>query len=210
MFLHPSLPRRIARLLVGLFFYGFAMALMIRANIGVAPWDVFGLGLVHRTGLDFGLLAVAVGALLLLLWIPLRQKPGIGTVLNVLLCGPFADVGLRVLPSQHVWWLQALSFTAGLLLLAVASGIYIGAALGAGPRDGLMLGLRARTGWPIWVTRTLVEGTVLVSGWLLGGSVGVGTLAFALLIGPLVARTIPWLAPRAKKPGMVEPTAVLS
>ncbi|MCJ8503287.1 hypothetical protein MRU69_00210 [Kocuria flava] len=127
----------------------------------------------------------------LLLWIPMRQKPGIDTVLNVLLVGPSAEIGLAVLGEPEALWARILLFTGGLLLLAAASGLYIGAQLGPGPRDGLMTGLHQSLGLPIWFVRTAIEGTVLVLGWLLGGSVGVGTVAFALLIGPLINLALP-------------------
>ncbi|NQX25970.1 hypothetical protein HQQ81_01210 [Microbacteriaceae bacterium VKM Ac-2854] len=195
-----SLYVRIPRLLIGLAVYGFADALMIRAVIGVDPWTVFAQGFVNVTGLGFGLLTNIIGLLVLLLWIPLKQKPGIGTVANVLLLGPFIELSVWLLPAPGEWWAKGLMFTAGLVLLAVASGIYIGAQLGAGPRDGLMTGIQRRTGWPLWVGRTGIELTVLLVGWLLGGNVGVGTVAFALLIGPLCNLTLPLLGvPLTKK-----------
>lgn len=185
--------RRIAQLLVGLFLYGIAIAMMVRAGIGVAPWDVLTQGLNRQTGISFGALTVIIGAVVLLLWIPIRQKPGVGTVLNVLLIGPAADVGLAFIPQQHEPVLQGLLFAAGLALLAVATGLYIGARLGPGPRDGLMTGIHNRYGWKLWIVRTGIEVTVLVVGWLLGGQVGIGTLAFALLVGPMVGVTLPLL-----------------
>lgn len=188
--------RPVPRLLIGLVLYGFADAMMIRAAIGVDPWTVFAQGLAHQTGLGIGLLTNAIGLLVLLLWIPLRQRPGLGTVLNVLVVGTMIDVGLHVLATPEEWWARGLLFAGGLLLLAVASGIYIGAHLGPGPRDGLMLGLHTRTGLPIWVGRSGVELTVLVLGWLLGGDVGLGTLLFAVLIGPLCSITLPLLGVR--------------
>lgn len=184
--------RRIAQLLVGLFLYGFAIAMMVRAGIGVAPWDVLTQGLVKQTGITFGVITIIVGAIVLLLWIPIRQKPGIGTVLNILLIGPAADIGLALIPQQHSPLLQGLMFAGGLALLAVATGLYVGARLGPGPRDGLMTGINARWGWKIWIVRTGIEVTVLTIGWLLGGQVGIGTLAFALLIGPMVGVTLPF------------------
>ena len=180
-----SLPRRVVRLLIGLGLYGFADALMIRAAVGVDPWTVFAQGVSVHTGLSIGVLTNIIGLLVLLLWIPLRQRPGVGTVLNVLLLGPIIDLSLWMLPAVPALWGQVLMFSAGLVLLAVASGIYIGAGLGPGPRDGLMTGIHNRTGLPIWVGRTGVEASVLLIGWLFGGNVGFGTLAFALLIGPL-------------------------
>lgn len=183
--------RPVPRLLIGLVLYGFADAMMIRAGIGVDPWTVFSQGLSRQTGLGIGLLTNVIGLLVLLLWIPLRQRPGLGTVLNVLVVGTMIDVGIAVLPAPELWWTRALLFAGGLLLLAVASGIYIGARLGPGPRDGLMTGLHARTGLPIWIARSGVEVTVLLVGWALGGDVGLGTLLFAALIGPLCSVTLP-------------------
>jgi uncharacterized membrane protein YczE len=185
--------RRGSQLLAGLFLYGIAIALMVRAGIGVSPWDVLTQGLATQTGLPFGLLTNLIGVAVLLLWIPLRQKPGVGTVLNVLLIGPSAQLGLWLIPQQTVPWVQALVFAGGLAMLAIATGLYIGARLGPGPRDGLMTGLHRRTGWKIWVVRTIIEVTVLTIGWILGGQVGVGTLLFALLIGPMVNVTLPLL-----------------
>lgn len=201
--------RRVAQLLVGLFLYGFSLGLMVRAAVGVGPWDVFSQGVSLKTGLSFGLLTNIIGALVLLLWIPLRQRPGVGTVANVLLIGPSAEVGLALVPSPDELWARILLFVGGLLLLAVASGLYIGARLGPGPRDGLMTGLNSRFGVPIWLGRTIVEVSVLGIGWLLGGNVGFGTVAFALFIGPLVGRTIPFFRvplPAAPAPApVVEP-----
>lgn len=185
--------RRVAQLLLGLFLFGISIAMMVRAGIGLPPWDVLTQGLHRQTGLSFGVLTVIIGALVLLLWIPLRQKPGLGTVLNVLLIGPAADLGLAFIPQQHEPVLQGLLFAGGLALIAVASGLYIGARLGPGPRDGLMTGLHDRLGMRIGLARTIVEVTVLGAGWLLGGQVGIGTLAFALLVGPMVGVALPVL-----------------
>ena len=187
------LTRRITQLLVGLVLYGFAISMMVRAGIGVSPWDVLSQGITKQTGIPFGWVTNIVGALVLLLWIPIRQKPGIGTILNVLLVGTSAQLGLMVLPALHSLALQVLLFAGGLSLLAVATGLYIGAGFGPGPRDGLMTGAHKRFGWPIWIVRTAIELTVLGIGWLLGGNVGVGTIAFALLIGPMVNLTLPLL-----------------
>jgi uncharacterized membrane protein YczE len=174
--------------------------MMIEAHIGVAPWDVLALGFVKQTGLPFGLLTNIIGAVVLLFWIPIRQKPGIGTVLNVLIIGQSAQLGLTLIPLQSVLWVQILFFVAGLALLAFATGLYIGARFGPGPRDGLMTGVHRRTGWKIWIVRSGIEVTVLLIGWALGGDFGVGTVAFAFLIGPLVNITLPWLlVPAAAK-----------
>jgi uncharacterized membrane protein YczE len=184
--------RRIPQLFLGLFLYGIAIALIVRAAIGVAPWDVLTQGISLKTGWGFGVITIVIGAFLLLLWIPLRQKPGIGTVLNVLLVGPAADFGLWIIPADLDLWARILLFAAGLFVLALATGLYLGARFGAGPRDGLMTGIHERTGWPIWVGRTGIELTVLSIGWLLGGNVGIGTVLFAVLVGPLCGITIPW------------------
>lgn len=185
--------RRIVQLLVGLFLYGFGIALMIKAAVGVSPWDVLSQGVSLHTGIPFGFVTNLIGLVVLLLWIPIRQKPGIGTVLNVLLVGPSAQFGLWVLPEQTSLVPQILVFALGLLTVAVATGLYIGARFGPGPRDGLMTGIHHKWGWKIWIVRTAIEATVLLIGWILGGNVGLGTLAFALLIGPMVHKTIPWL-----------------
>ncbi len=184
--------RRVAQLLAGLFFYGFSIGMMIRAGLGVSPWDVLGQGTSLQTGIPFGFVTNLIGLVVLLLWIPLRQKPGPGTVLNVLLVGPSAEVALAVLATPGNVVDQIVLFAAGLVLLAVATGLYLGARMGPGPRDGLMTGLHARFGWPIWAVRTGIEVSVLAVGWALGGAVGLGTVAFALLIGPMVNRTVPF------------------
>ena len=204
-----NMTRRLAQLLVGLFLYGMGIALMVRAGVGVAPWDVLTLGIEKQTGLGFGLITFIVSLFVMLLWIPIRQKPGIGTVMNVLLVGPFAQVGLWIIPPIDGLLWKILVFASGLLILAIATGLYIGARFGPGPRDGLMTGIHARWGWRIWIVRTSIEVVVLSIGWVLGGDVGFGTLAFALLIGPLVNITIPRLrVPLATAPKDPEPVVV--
>jgi len=190
------LTRRLVQLLIGLFLYGIAIALMVRGGIGLSPWDVLAQGVSLKTGIPFGFVTNLIGLVVLAFWIPLRQRPGLGTVLNVLLVGPSAQLGLDLLPQQTELWAEVLFFAAGLALLAVATGLYIGPSLGPGPRDGLMTGLHARTGRPIWMVRTAIEVTVLIIGWILGGNVGIGTLAFALLVGPLCSLTLPFFAIR--------------
>lgn len=179
------LPRRIAQLLIGLFLYGIGIAFMVRGEIGAAPWDVLSQGISLHVPLTFGVITVLTSVVVLLLWIPLRQRYGIGTVLNALIVGPSADVGLWLIPAEPPLWIGVGFFVIGLLVLSAATGLYIGAQFGPGPRDGLMTGLHARTGWPIWVVRTGIEVTVVAVGWSLGGIVGIGTVAFALLVGPL-------------------------
>lgn len=190
---------RLSRLIPGLLLYGIADAFMIRAAVGVDSWTVFGQGVALHTGLSIGLLTNIIGLCVLLLWIPLRQRPGLGTILNILLVGPGIDLGLWLLPAPEALWARIAFFAIGLLLLAVASGIYIGAHLGPGPRDGLMTGIHARFGTPLWIGRTGVELTVLLIGWLLGGNVGLGTVAFALLIGPLCGITLPLFDPERRR-----------
>jgi uncharacterized membrane protein YczE len=199
------LSRRILQLFGGLFLYGFAIALMIRGGVGVPPWDVLTQGIALQTGWAFGLLTNVIGAIVLLLWIPIKQKPGIGTVANVLLIGPSIEVGLLVVSAPESLVLRIALFAAGLVLLAIASGLYLGARMGPGPRDGLMTGIHRRWGWKIWTVRTAIEASVLGIGWLLGGNVGLGTLAFALLIGPMVGVMIPLLrVPEARNRDAVQ------
>ncbi|WP_082462474.1 YitT family protein [Agromyces sp. Leaf222] len=192
----PILVRRFVQLYLGLLLYGIAIALIVRGELGVAPWDVLTQGIAKQTGLNFGLVTIITSAFVLLLWIPIRQKPGFGTIMNALLVGPAADLGLWLVPSGLDLWVRILLLPAGILVLAIATGLYIGAHFGPGPRDGLMTGLHRRTGWPIWIVRTSIEVVVLAAGWLLGGNVGIGTVAFALLIGPLCGYTIPLFAIR--------------
>lgn len=199
--------RRWVQLLLGLFLYGLAIAMMIRAAIGISPWDVLAQGVSLRTGIPFGLVTNIVGVIVLLLWIPLRQRLGIGTVLNALLIGPSAEVGLWLIPLQDNIWVRIALFVGGLLLLAVATGLYIGARFGPGPRDGLMTGINTRFGVRIWIVRTSIEVVVLVIGWILGGNVGIGTLAFAVLVGPLVHITMPILRVPDLPPGLNPPAS---
>ena len=187
------LSERVIRLIIGLFLFGWAVAMMLRARVGVDPWTVFAEGLAITTGVSIGWWVVIIGIGVLLLWIPLRQRPGIGTVLNALLVGPFMEVALIFVETPDSLFHRWMVFLSGVLMLAIASGIYIGARFGPGPRDGLMTGANARFGWPIWAVRTSVEVTVLIIGWILGGDFGVGTIVFALAIGPLVHRTLPVL-----------------
>ncbi|MCR2809445.1 MULTISPECIES: hypothetical protein [unclassified Microbacterium] len=194
------MPRRVLQLLVGLFLYGAGCALTVQAGLGIDPWTVFAQGISLHTGIGIGWVTNILGFVVLLLWIPLRQKPGIGTVANILLVGTSMQVVLWLIPPVTGFAAQLGMLVAGILLVAVASGLYIGARFGAGPRDGLMTGLHARLGWPIWICRVVVEATVLAAGWALGGTVGIGTVLFAVLIGPLVHVALPLLdtAPAAR------------
>ncbi len=183
--------RRLCALYVGLWLYGFSMAVMIRAALGLDPWDVFHQGVVRHVPLSFGTVTAVTGVAVLLAWIPLRQKPGLGTVSNVVVIAISVDVGLWLLPQVQALPVRVGAMAAAVVLNAVATVLYIGAGMGPGPRDGLMTGLVQRTGRPVWAIRTGIEATVLVTGWLLGGSVGIGTLVYAFGIGPLIHLMIP-------------------
>jgi uncharacterized membrane protein YczE len=186
--------RRLVQLFAGLFLYGIGIALIVRGELGVAPWDVLTQGIAKQTGLGFGLIIIISSGVVLLLWIPIRQRPGFGTIMNALLVGVAADVGLSLIPAGLDLWVRITLLAGGIVVVAAATGLYIGARFGPGPRDGLMTGLHRVTGWKIWIVRTGIELLVLGAGWLLGGNVGLGTVAFALLIGPLCGYTIPLFA----------------
>lgn len=188
--------RRLTQLFAGLLLYGFSMALLVEAGLGLDPWDVLHQGIAERTGLTIGTVVIAVGVLVLLLWIPLRQRPGFGTIANALVIGLAADASIWLLPAPDQLAVRIAFVVAGVLLNAVATAAYIGARLGPGPRDGLMTGLVRRTGGSVRVVRTSIEVVVLATGWLLGGTVGVGTVAYALAIGPLVHVLLPKLQVR--------------
>ena len=175
-----------ALLLLGLAGYGFSMAMMVQAGLGLDPWDVFHQGLSRHTGMTIGVASAVVGLVVLLAWIPLRNRPGIGTIANVIVIAVTVDVGIAVLPAPEDLRLRVPMMLGAVLLNAVSTVLYIGAGLGPGPRDGLMTGLVARTGLSVRLIRTLIEATVLTAGWLLGGTVGVGTVIYAFGIGPLV------------------------
>ncbi|MBJ7336235.1 hypothetical protein [Mycolicibacterium sp.] len=177
-------------LLVGLMGYGFSMAMMVRAGLGLDPWDVFHQGLAGRTGMTIGLASAVVGVAVLLAWIPLRNRPGIGTVANVIVIAVTVDAGMALLPAPTEMPIRIAMMLGAVLLNALSTVLYIGAGLGPGPRDGLMTGLVARTGLSVRLVRTSIEATVLAVGWLLGGTVGVGTLVYAFGIGPLVQLTL--------------------
>jgi len=186
-----KLARRLPQLLIGLWLYGFAMAMFIRSGLGLDPWDVFHSGLQRLLGLSFGTVVIAVGFAVLLLWIPLRQWPGLGTIANAVVIGLAADATLALIPQATDWRVSWTLLIGGLLLNGLAGGLYIGSQLGPGPRDGLMTGLARRTGWSLRLVRTGLELSVLAIGWLLGGAVGIGTVVYALAIGPLVQFFLP-------------------
>ena len=186
---------KLARCITGLAFFGFGISLFLRANLGLAPWDIFHKGLSKKLDMSIGLVIVGVGLLLLLLWIPLRQRPGVGTILNALEIGFVVNLTKPLIGEPDQLIIRALMVVAGVLVIGLGSALYIGAGLGSGPRDGLMLGLSKYSikgrQISIRVARTAVELTVMVAGLLLGGSIGVGTLIFMFGIGPLVQLILP-------------------
>ncbi|HWK26815.1 MAG TPA: hypothetical protein VNS09_09645 [Solirubrobacter sp.] len=183
--------RRLVQLYAGLALYGASMAMMIRAGLGLDPWDVFHQGVSEKTGLSFGTVVIITGALVLMAWIPLRQWPGIGTVSNVFVIGIAVDLTLDVIGAVHGLPAQLALLVTGVFLNGVAGAAYIGAGLGPGPRDGLMTGLVLRTGGSVGRIRTGIEISVLVAGFALGGTVGLGTVLYAVSIGPLLQRLLP-------------------
>jgi uncharacterized membrane protein YczE len=200
----PAVSRRLGRRLVqlsaGLALYGLSMALLVRAGLGVMPWDVLHQGITRTLGGSLGLVSAVVGAGVLLLWIPLRQRPGVGTVSNVVVIGLSVDASLAVIPSVDSLAVRVLLVPLGIVLNAVATASYIGVRLGPGPRDGLMTGLVARTGGSVRLVRTAIEVTVVAVGWLLGGTLGVATVLYAVAIGPLVQPLLPRLTVHDRTP----------
>ncbi len=192
--------RRLVQLFTGLALYGVSLAFLLRAGLGLAPWDVLHQGLAELLGATVGQMVIAVSFVVLLLWIPLRERPGFGTIANALLVGVFVDLTLIVLDDAGPWPARIGLLLAGILLNGLATALYIGASLGSGPRDGLMTGLVRRTGRSVRVVRTSLELTVLVAGWLLGGTVGVGTLLYAVAIGPLAHALLPLLTVGPPRP----------
>jgi len=186
-----ELLRRLPRLIVGLVLFGVGIAMLVIANLGLPPWEVMHQGISQRTGIPLGTVGIMTGILVLLLWIPLKERIGIGTVFNVFLIGIVIDVTLAVFPDTiDTTWLRWALMFGGVAVIAIGSGLYIGVGLGPGPRDGLMTGI-ARRGIPISIARGSIEITVLVAGWFLGGTVGVGTVVFAFGVGPLIAIFLP-------------------
>lgn len=179
------LPRRLFQLSSGLVLYGASVALLVRGRLGLEPWGVLHQGLSERTGLSMGVVSIIVGAVVLLLWIPLRQRPGLGTVSNVFVVGIAMDATLAVVPDAHALAARIALLVAGIVLNGAATGLYIAARFGPGPRDGLMTGLHRVTGRSVRLVRTAIEIAVVTTGFVLGGSLGFGTVAYALAIGPL-------------------------
>jgi uncharacterized membrane protein YczE len=187
------LPRRLTQLYAGLALYGVSMALLVRAELGVMPWDVLHQGIARHVGWSLGTVSIAVGALVLLLWVPLRERPGLGTVSNVVVIGLAVDATLAVLAPVEALPGRVALVVAGIGLNAVATAAYIGVRMGPGPRDGLMTGLVRRSGRPVRLVRTGIEVAVVATGWLLGGTLGLATVLYALAIGPLVQPLLPRL-----------------
>ena len=184
--------RRSVQLLLGLALYGTSVAMLTRAHLGLEPWGVLAEGVMKHTGLTFGTVTGLISVAVLLLWIPLRQRPGIGTVANVVVISVMVDVVRAVLPDQHDLGWQIVLLVGGVTLNGLATATYVGARLGPGARDGLMSGLSARTGWSVRLVRTGIEITVVVAGFALGGTLGFGTVLYALAIGPLTQALLPW------------------
>lgn len=191
------LSARLVQLNIGLFLYGFTMAMLVESTLGLDPWDVFHEGVTQHVDLTFGQVVIATGAVILLLWIPLKQMPGVGTLLNVLVIGLAADFGIAVIAQPDEMWLRVLLLVGGVVGNGFAGALYIGAALGSGPRDGLWLGLVRRTGRSVRFWRTAIEVAALAIGFALGGTVGAGTVLYALAIGPIVQFFLPHLRPFA-------------
>jgi uncharacterized membrane protein YczE len=184
-------PQRWLMLFSGFLAWGFGLALFVRANLGLGPWDAFHQGLGFQLGITIGTASMIAGLIVLLFWIPLRQRPGLGTVFNVLTIGPFTDLGLWLLPQEiENLWLRGAMLAGGMACIGLGSALYLPAGLGAGPRDGLMMGLHDKLGWSIRLSRTAVEASALAIGWAMGGTVGIGTVVFALGVGPLVQASL--------------------
>ena len=190
--------RRVTMLALGLTLFGVSVAMLVLADLGLASWDVFHQGVAKQTGLSQGMATICTSLSVLLLWIPLRQKPGIGTLANAFVVGLVVDAVLALTPDVGNDLTRWVLLIAGVLLNGVATGMYIGAGLGPGPRDGLMTGI-AKRGHSVRMVRTCIEIVVLAVGWLLGGTVGVGTVLFAVAIGPLAHLTIPWFTSRSER-----------
>lgn len=189
--------RRFVQLVAGLAFYGTSMAMMIRSTLGLNPWDVLHEGVTLRTGWSFGTVTALTGLIVLLAWIPLRQRPGIGTVANIAVIAVSVDVVLALLPAPGSLVARVALLVGGVVGNGLATATYVGARLGPGPRDGLMTGVHARSGVSVRAVRTGLEITVLTLGWLLGGTVGLGTVLYALAIGPLTQLFLPWVTVRS-------------
>ncbi|WP_210648718.1 YitT family protein [Nocardioides sp. SYSU D00065] len=198
------LTRRLPQLFVGLFLYGVSLALMVRGALGLAPWDVLHSGFIRHVPMTLGQAVVLFSFVVLVLWIPLREMPGLGTISNALVVGVSADATLAALERPDAIAARVALMVGGVALCGMASALYIGAQLGRGPRDGLMTGLARRTGLSLRLVRTALEVTVVVIGLLLGGKLGIGTVAYALAIGPLTQLMLPWFTVRLASPPVAD------
>jgi len=198
MFDRDRFSARLVQLLCGLALYGASMAMMVRANLGLDPWDVLTQGVAPRIGISFGLTVNLIGLVVLALWWPLRQRPGIGTVLNIIVIGTVTDIALALIPSPEAFAARLALLCLGILLNGIAGGAYIGAGLGPGPRDGLMTGFCRRTGLSVKLVRTAIELSVLAIGWMLGGTVGLGTILYAVSIGWVVHHSLAFFSFKRK------------
>jgi uncharacterized membrane protein YczE len=178
--------RRLLRLNVGLMIYGLAVSMVVNAKVGIPPWDVFAQGISIQLNTSYGVASIIVSVIVLLFWIPLKIKPGIGSIMNAILIGLWADFWTQYLPKMDFYWGNLAMFLLGTCTVAFATGLYITSNLGSGPRDGLILGLTKRSGWKVWQVRTVIEVVVLGVGWVMGGQVREGTLIFAITIGYLM------------------------
>ena len=201
--------RRLLQLYVGLGFYGLSTAMFVRADLGADPWNVFHLGVARLLAMDIGTVMILTGALVLLFWIPLRQRPGHGTISNVIVIGLAADASLSLLPEMSSLVARSALLISAVVVNALATGMYIGAGFGSGPRDGLMTGINARTGWSVRSVRTAIEVSVLLIGCVLGGTFGVGTVLYALAIGPLIQICLPWFRQKPQVTLVPEPERIV-
>ncbi|ENF7815202.1 hypothetical protein ABR157_000924 [Enterobacter soli] len=201
--------RRLVQLYVGLGLYGLSTAMFIRSDLGVDPWDVFHIGVAIQLGMSIGTVIILTGAAVLLFWVPLRQWPGLGTISNVICIGLAADATMVLIPELTSLPLRIALLVAGIVVNAIATGMYIGAGFGPGPRDGLMTGIHARLGWSIRSVRTSIEVSVLLIGIMLGGSFGVGTVLYALTIGPLIQICLPWFRQKPQVQKIPQPEQVV-
>jgi len=200
-----TLLSRWVRLFTGLAFIGFSIAFMKHANLGLGPWDVLNDSLAGLTGVRLGTVSIVVGAIVLLLWIPVREKPGIALIPSILLIGVFTNIGMALVESASSAFLRGAWLITGILLASFGSALYLGSQLGAGPRDGLMLGLSRKTGWNVGRTRTVLEVLVLIVGWILGGAVGIGTVISGLTIGPAIQFIAGKTGQQLGKQGLITP-----
>lgn len=201
--------RRLVQLYVGLGLYGLSTAMFIRSDLGVDPWDVFHLGVALQLGMSIGTVIILTGTAVLLLWIPLRQMPGLGTISNVICIGLAADASMALIPELTSLPIRITLLLSGIVVNAIATGMYIGAGFGAGPRDGLMTGIHARLGWSIRSVRTGIEVSVLIIGCILGGTFGVGTVVYALTIGPMIQLCLPWFRQKPRVDNIPQPEQIV-